>query len=53
VVEVFAPELLFSIGFDYEFFGIKGFSAKALVSIVIIVINYIFSKLVVFSKKRD
>ena len=50
VIEITAPTLLFNIGFDFDLFSIKGFGAKALVSIVVIILNYVFSKLFVFKK---
>ena len=51
VVEIFLPELLFLIGFDFSVFGVKGLFAKIIVNIIVIVLNYIFSKLWVFKKK--
>ncbi len=50
-VEILLPTLLFKIGFDFDLFGIKGFAAKAAVSVIVIVLNYIFSKLFVFRKR--
>ena len=51
VIEVFLPEILMGIGLDSKIFGIEGLLAKAAVSTLVIVLNYIFSKLVVFKKK--
>lgn len=51
VMEWFFPSLLFSIGLDQSIFGIKGFAAKILVSVVVIILNYVFSKLIIFRKK--
>jgi len=50
VVEILLPTLLIHIGIDQELFGIQGFAAKAIVSVLIILLNYIFSKLIVFKK---
>lgn len=50
VVEIFAPTLLYSIGFAFDLFGVKGLGVKAIVSIVIILLNYVFSKWIVFKK---
>lgn len=52
IIEIATPTLLYKIGFDFELFGIKGFAAKALVSVVVIILNYVFSKLFVFKKGR-
>ena len=51
--ETFSPTLLFRIGLDQTVFGIKGFVAKAIVSVVVIVLNYVFSKLLVFRKPKQ
>ncbi len=50
IIEIIAPTLLYTIGFDFDLFGIKGFAAKALVSVIVIVLNYVFSKVFVFKK---
>ena len=50
IIEIFLPTVLYAIGFDFELFGITGFAAKASVSIIVIVLNYVFSKLLVFKK---
>lgn len=52
VVEIFLPELLFSVGLDFSLFGVKGLVAKLIVNIIVIIMNYIFSKLFVFKKSR-
>ena len=52
IVEIFLPELLFIIGLDFALFGVKGLVAKIIVNIIVIVMNYIFSKLFVFKKGR-
>lgn len=51
VMEWFLPSVLFSIGLDQSILGIKGFAAKLVVSIVVIILNYVFSKLIIFRKK--
>ncbi len=51
-IEIFLPTGLYAIGLNFDLFGIKGFVAKAAVSIIVIVLNYVFSKLFVFRKKR-
>lgn len=53
VFEIFLPGLLIKLGLGHSFFGIKGGVAKIVVSVLVIVLNYIFSKLFVFRKKKD
>lgn len=50
LVEIFLPTLLFNIGLDGEIFGVKGLVAKVLVSVIVIILNYVFSKIFVFKK---
>lgn len=49
-VEVLLPTGLFALGLDQRLFGLEGGVAKALVSALVIVMNYALSKWVVFSK---
>ena len=48
--EIVSVPLLVSIGLDQKIFGVKGMWAKILVSAVVMVLNYVFSKLIVFRK---
>ena len=41
------------LGLNQTFFGIEGGIAKIVVSVLVIVLNYIFSKLFVFRKKKN
>ena len=50
VIEVAAVPALVGFGLDQEIFGIAGSWAKVIVSIIVIILNYIFSKLFVFRK---
>lgn len=52
VMEWFLPSVLFSIGLNQAIFGVKGFAAKLVVSIIVIILNYVFSKLIIFRKKN-
>ncbi|MDD6095468.1 MAG: GtrA family protein [Clostridia bacterium] len=52
VIDIFLPSLLFSAGLDGTVLGIEGAVAKAIASIVVIILNYVFSKLIVFRKKK-
>ena len=47
------PTLLFKIGLDQTVLGIEGFVAKAVASVVVIILNYVFSKLFVFRKTKQ
>jgi len=51
VLEIFVPTLLVTAGMEQTIFGIEGFVAKAVTSVAVIVINYVFSKLMVFREK--
>lgn len=45
--------LLMYLGFNQSLFGVEGMVAKVLIGVVVIVLNYIFSKLLVFRNKED
>lgn len=51
VLEWFGVPLLVAIGLNQPLFGIDGFVAKILVSVIVIVLNYVFSKLIIFKDK--
>lgn len=48
ILEIVAPTFLFRIGLSQTVFGIEGFAAKAVTSVAVIILNYVFSKLLVF-----
>ena len=50
LLEIAGPTALMAIGLDMPLFGIDGFAAKLVVSIGVIVLNYVLSKLLVFRK---
>ncbi len=52
VLEILLPTVLFYIGLDHDLFGIEGFLAKIIVSVIVIILNYVLSKAVVFRKKK-
>lgn len=52
VLEWFGIPALVLAGMNQSFLGIEGFPAKVLVSVIVIVTNYVFSKFVVFKKKK-
>lgn len=50
--EIFLPSLLFRLGLDWSFLGIRGFYAKAAVTVLVILLNYILSRHLVFRKQQ-
>ena len=52
IVEIFLPEIFFKIGLSFSLFGVKGLVSKIIVNVIVIILNYIFSKLWVFKKGR-
>ena len=51
VLEWFGVPLLVAIGINRPLFGAEGFVAKLIVSVVVVILNYVFSKLIIFRKK--
>ena len=51
VLEWVGVPLLVAWGLDQKMFGVKGFVAKIIVSVIVIILNYVFSKLIIFKKK--
>ena len=50
--EIVAVPALVSGGFDASLFGVKGFQAKIFVSIIVVILNYIISKWVIFKNPK-
>lgn len=50
VVELGGFPVLYGIGLNQPLFGIDGFLAKVVISIFVIILNYVFSKLLIFRK---
>ena len=50
-LEAYLVPLFCAIGLDAAIFGKSGMGAKLLVSVVVIILNYVFSKLLVFKEK--
>lgn len=50
LVEVFMPLFLTKVGLNQSLFGIDAFVAKITATLVVIVLNYILSKIFVFKK---
>lgn len=51
LVEFAGVPLLIKLGLDMPLFGIEGFAAKLIVSVVVIILNYILSKFLAFRRK--
>ncbi len=51
LVEIFGFELLVYIGLDKSVLGIDCFLAKIIINVVVIILNFILSKLFVFKKQ--
>ena len=51
-IEIFSVPILVNIGLGATIFGIDGMVAKVLVSVIVVILNYIFSKLIVFKKVK-
>ncbi len=51
-VEIAGFPLLLKAGLDGKLLGVEGFWAKAIVTVVVIVMNYVLSKLLVFRKDK-
>ncbi|MDO5520048.1 MAG: GtrA family protein [bacterium] len=53
IFEIFGPGVLMAIGLKQEIFGVKGFAAKIAISVLVVIMNYVLSKLFVFREKKD
>lgn len=51
ILEMLAVPVLMSHGVDQAVFGINGMMAKIIVTLAVIILNYIFARLVVFRKQ--
>lgn len=52
VLEWFGVPLLVALGMNRPLFGVDGFLAKILVSVIVVILNYVFSKLIIFRQKK-
>lgn len=53
VIEWFGLPIVIMLGLNQTLFGVEGFLAKIIISIIVVILNYIFSKLLVFKKKKS
>lgn len=49
-IEWFGLPLVIMLGMNQTLFGIEGFFAKVIISVIVVILNYVFSKLIVFKK---
>lgn len=50
--EIIMVPLLVKAGMNQAIFGIKGAVSKVVVSFLVVILNYVFSKLIIFNKKN-
>ena len=53
LLEIFGVPLLIHLGLSQTIFGIEGMISKIFVSILVVILNYVFSKLFIFKKKKE
>ena len=53
IIEIGGLPLLYQLGIKQSIFGVEGFVAKIIISVVVIILNYVFSKFIVFSEKKS
>ena len=51
ILEIVLVPLLVSVGLNQTIFGIEGMVAKIIVSVAVVILNYVFSKLFIFKDK--
>lgn len=52
VLEIVSVPVLVSVGLNQTIFGIEGIVAKILVSVLVVILNYVFSKLFIFKDQK-
>lgn len=52
LIEIFGVPFLVSHGFNQAIFGLEGSVCKITMSFLVVLLNYVFSKLVIFKKDR-
>ena len=53
IIEMLLPTGLVALGVTGSLFSFEGFWAKAITGVVVIILNYVLSKLFVFRKKKE
>ena len=52
IIEIVGVPFLVTIGLNQTILGIEGMLSKVIVSIIVVILNYVFSKFIVFRKTR-
>jgi putative flippase GtrA len=52
-IEWLGVPLLVSLGLNQTLFNVEGFFANIICMVLVVVLNYVFSKLIIFRKKKD
>lgn len=52
-LEWFGLPILILLGMNKTLFGVEGFFAKVIISVAVVILNYVFSKLIVFKKHTN
>ena len=52
IIEIAGLPILYYLGMNQSIFGVEGFAAKIVVSVVVVILNYVFSKIFVFKDKK-
>jgi putative flippase GtrA len=53
LIEIAGVPFLFGLGLNHPLLGIEGFAAKVTVSVIVVILNYIFSKVFIFRKEKQ
>lgn len=51
IIEIVGHTFFVAVGFNNKLFGVEGFWVKIIISIAVVVLNYIFSRFLVFKNK--
>lgn len=52
VIEIVGVPALVACGLNQSILGTKGMLAKVLISVIVVILNYVFSKLLIFKDKK-
>lgn len=53
LIEIFGVPFIVSLGLNQQLFGIEGMVCKLIVSVLVVILNYVFSKLFIFKKDNS
>lgn len=53
VIEIAGLPIAVKLGLNQSLFGVEAFLAKIIISVVVVVTNYVFSKMLVFKKEKE